>query len=92
MLPSETIQNLHFGPWIYKIIDNTQVIGYSFRYRSCGYRQRKITSPGLVNRGRAIDMLEVINLTNPEGAKNLTELFFEDELKMDFTADPRFNN
>ena len=37
-------------------------------------------------------MLEVINLTNPEGAKNLTELFFEDELKMDFTADPRFNN
>ena len=36
-------------------------------------------------------MLEVINLTNPEEAKNLTELFFEDELKMDL-ADPRFNN
>ena len=28
MLPSErqTIQNLRCGPWIYKIIDNTQVI------------------------------------------------------------------
>ena len=37
-------------------------------------------------------MLEVINLTNPEEAKNLTELFFEDELKMDFIADPRFIN
>ena len=36
-------------------------------------------------------MLEVINLTNPEEAKNLTKRFFEDELKMDL-ADPRFNN
>ena len=59
--------------------------------RSFGYRQRKITSPGGVNRGRAINMLEVINLTNPEEAKNLTKRFFEDELKMDL-ADPRFNS
>jgi len=36
-------------------------------------------------------MLEVINLTSPEGAKNLAKRFFEDELKMDL-ADPRFNN
>ena len=36
-------------------------------------------------------MLEVINLTNPEEAKNLTKRFFEDELKMDL-ADPRFNS
>ena len=59
--------------------------------QSFGYRQRKITTPGLVNRGSAIDVLEVINLTNPEEAKNLTKRFFEDELKMDL-ADPRFNN
>ena len=57
--------------------------------RSFGYGQRKITSPG-VNRGRAVDMPEVIDLTNPEEAKNIARRFFEDELKMDL-ADPRFN-
>ena len=57
--------------------------------RTFGYGQRKITSPG-VNRGRAVDMPEVIDLTNPEEAKNIARRFFEDELKIDL-ADPRFN-
>ena len=44
-----------------------------------------------INRGSAIDTLEVISLTNPEEAKNFTKRFFKDELKMDLT-DPCFNN
>ena len=47
--------------------------------------------PGYVNRGSAIDVLEVINLTNPEEAQNFTKRFFEDQLKMDLTG-PCFNN
>lgn len=53
------------------------------------FGQRKITSPG-VNGGRAMDMPEVIDLTNPEEVKNIAKRFFEEELKMD-SSDPRFN-
>ena len=53
------------------------------------FGQRKMTSPG-VNRGRAMDMPEVIDLTNLEEVKNVAKRFFEEELKMDL-SDPRFN-
>ena len=56
---------------------------------SFGYGQRKVTSPG-VNRGRAVEMPEVIDLTNPEEVKNIAKRLFEEELKMDL-ADPRID-
>ena len=57
--------------------------------RAFGYGQRKITSPG-VNRARAIDVPDVVDLTNPEEVKNIAKRFFEEELKMDL-SDPRFH-
>ena len=54
----------------------------SLGQRSFGIGQRKITSPG-VNRARQVDAAEVIDLTNPEEVKEITQRFFQDELKMD---------
>ena len=51
--------------------------------RSFGIGQRKITSPG-VNRARQVDVVDVIDLTNPEEVKEIARRFFQDELKMDF--------
>ena len=53
------------------------------------FGQRKITSPG-VNRARAVDMPEVIDLTNPEEVKSIAKRLFEKELEMDL-SDPRFD-
>ena len=93
MLPSERKQFKTFALVLGFTRSQTtlKLLGIPSGNRSFGYRQRKITSGGGVNWGRAIDILEVINLTNPEEAKNLPKRFFEDELKMDL-ADPRFNN
>lgn len=65
---------------------NSSILGGN---KSFGYGQRKITSPG-VNRGRAVDMPEVIDFTNQEDVKNIAKRFFEEELQMDL-SDPRLN-
>lgn len=65
---------------------NSSILGGN---KSFGYGQRKITSPG-VNRGRAVDTPEVIDLTNQEDVKNIAKRFFEEELQMDL-SDPPLN-
>ena len=82
----------HNNPWRSKR-QNSAFVGGSRLNSSLlagnrSFGQRKITSPG-VNRGRAMDMPEVIDLTNPEEVKNIAKRFFEEELKMD-SSDPRF--
>ena len=60
----------------------------SLGQRSFGIGQRKITSPG-VDRARQADAA-VIDLTNPEGVKEIAQRLFQDELKLDMLK-PRFD-